>query len=176
MCTDEFACAYAHCTCNMTHHTHCVRSNLKVLNFCSAPPRTLLLKQCMILSLNIVSGLWEVTIMTRAWICIHTKVMGQPPQHRQRIDNQFWLSLCTASRMWFRYLSVVIVPPEESRWDLWKCWCFIHVTVKLVLGMTQKPVIESWNTHFSFSPPETVRREKNFRVDRGSCKKERKPE
>jgi len=35
---------------------------------------------------------------------------------------------------------VVIVPPEgglEFRWDSEMCWCFIHVTIKLVSGTTQ---------------------------------------
>ena len=49
------------------------------------------------------------------------------------------LSLCAASWMWVRHQSVVIVPPEgdlEFRWDLEMCWCFIHVTIKLVSGTT----------------------------------------
>ena len=66
------------------------------------------------------------------------------------------LSLCAASRMWVRHRSVVIVPPEgglEFRWDSEMCWCFIHVTIKLVSGTTQRSVIESCIT----SPRETAR-------------------
>ena len=64
--------------------------------------------------------------------------------------------------MWVRHRSLVIVPPEgdfEFWWDSDLCWCFIHVTIKLVLGMTRRSVIESKITHVSSSPREKVRRE-----------------
>jgi len=54
---------------------------------------------------------------------------------------------------------VVIVPPEgglEFRWDSDMCWCFIHVTINLVSGTTQRSVIESCITNVSSSPRETV--------------------
>ena len=60
-------------------------------------------------------------------------------------------SLCAASRMWVRHRSVVIVPPEgdlEFRWDSETCWYFIHVTIKLDPGTTQRSVIESCITRF----------------------------
>ena len=67
--------------------------------------------------------------------------------------------------------SVVIAPEGdlEFRWDSEMCWSFIHVrvTIKLVLGTTQRSVIESCITHVSViesgithvssSPRETVR-------------------
>jgi len=76
------------------------------------------------------------------------------------------LSLCVASRMWVRHRSLVIVPPEgglEFRWDSEMCWCFIHVTIKLVMGTTQKSAIESCITHVSSS------HEKQFGA-RGKCR------
>jgi len=79
----------------------------------------------------------------------------------QRVDNlsptaSFQIfPLRAASRMWVRHWSVVIVPPEGDLkfwWDAEMCWCFIHVTVKLVSGTTQRSVIESCTTN-SFFPP-----------------------
>jgi len=49
------------------------------------------------------------------------------------------LSLCTASRMWVRHRSVVIISPRvvwNSRRDSRKRLCFIHVTVENSLGFT----------------------------------------
>jgi len=85
------------------------------------------------------------------------------------------LSLCAASRMWVRHRSVVIVPPEgdlEFRWDSEMCSCFIHVSIKLVSGITtQRSVIKSCITHvFSFLR-QTVRREIYFFVDLDRRKK-----
>ena len=78
--------------------------------------------------------------------------------------NFRFLSLGAASLMWVRHWSVVIVPPVgclEIWWDSEMCWCFIHVTIKLITGMTQRSLIESCITiaHVSSSRPETVRRE-----------------
>jgi len=76
-------------------------------------------------------------------------------------------SLCATTRMWVRHRSVVIVPLEGGlifRWDSEMCWCFIHVTIKLVSGMTPRSVIESCITHVSEPPPH----EKQFR---GRCKR-----
>ena len=87
------------------------------------------------------------------------------------------LSLCAASRMWVRHRSVVIVPPEgdlEFWWDSEMCWCFIHVTIKLVSGTTRRSVIESCITHVSSSPRETVLREICFLVDLDRRKKMRR--
>jgi len=55
------------------------------------------------------------------------------------------------------------VPPEQGlkfRWDSETCWCFLHVTVKLVSGTTQRSINESCITvtHVSSSIRETVRR------------------
>jgi len=53
--------------------------------------------------------------------------------------------------MWVEHRSVVIVPPEgglEFRWDSEMCWCFIHITIELVLGTTRRSVIESCITRF----------------------------
>ena len=69
------------------------------------------------------------------------------------------LSLCAASRMWVRHRSVVMIPLEgglESRRDSRKRLCFIYVTVKIVLGLTYKIIIESWNTHASSSSQEAL--------------------
>jgi len=85
-----------------------------------------------------------------------------------------FLSLCAASWMWVMHRSVVIVPPEgglEFRWDSEMCWCFVHVTIKLVSGTTQRPVIESCVTHVSSSPRETVLHEIYFLVDLDRRKK-----
>ena len=60
-----------------------------------------------------------------------------------------------------RHWIVVKVPPEgdlEFQWDSEMCRCFIHVTIKLVSGTTQRSVIESCITHVSSSPQETVPR------------------
>ena len=88
-----------------------------------------------------------------------------------------FLSLCAASRMWVRHRLVVIVPPEgglEFRWDSAMYWCFIHVTIKLVSGTTQRSVIESRVTHVSSAPRETVLREICFLVDLDRRKKRRR--
>ena len=85
------------------------------------------------------------------------------------------LSLCAASRMWVRHRSVVIVPPEgnlEFRWDSEMCWCFIHVTINIVSGTTQRCVMESCITHVSSFPP--VVREICFLVDLDRKKKMRR--
>jgi len=78
-------------------------------------------------------------------------------------------SLCAASRMWVRHRSVAIVPPERDLQNWWDsempvCWCFIHVTIKLVSGTTQRSVIESCITYVSSSPRETatVPKRENF--------------
>jgi len=87
------------------------------------------------------------------------------------------LSLCAASWMWGRHRSVVIVPPEgglEFWWDSEMYWCFIHVTIKLVSGTTQRSAIESCITHSSSSPRETVVREICFLVDLDRRKKMRR--
>jgi len=79
--------------------------------------------------------------------------------------------------MWVRHVSVVIVPPEgdwEFRWDSEMCWCFIHVTIKLVSGTTRTSVIESCITQVSSSPRETVLREICFLVDLDRRKKIRR--
>jgi len=76
------------------------------------------------------------------------------------------LSLCAASRMWVMHQSVVIVSLEgdcEFRWDSEMCWCFIHVTIKLFSGTTQRSVMESCS--HTFPPPH----EKQF----GACGKRR---
>jgi len=59
---------------------------------------------------------------------------------------------------------VVIVSPEgdlefRCQWGSEMCCCFIHVTINLVSGTTQRSVIESAITHVSSSPRETVTRE-----------------
>jgi len=64
-----------------------------------------------------------------------------------------------------------MVPPEgglESQWDSQKCLYFIHVTVKIVSGMTPKCKIESWNTHVSSSSQETLLCKSCFLEDRDS--------
>jgi len=69
------------------------------------------------------------------------------------------LLLCTASWMWVSHRSVVMIPLEgglESRRDSRKRLCFIYVTVKIVLGLTYKIIIESWNTHASSSSQEAL--------------------
>ena len=73
--------------------------------------------------------------------------------------------MCAASRIFVRHRSVVAILLEgdlEFRWDAEMCWCFIHVTVKLVSGTTHRSVIELSITNGS-SQPETVGREK-FRL------------
>ena len=96
--------------------------------------------------------------------------------------HRMWLNVTLAVRgvsdvARVRHRSVVIVPPEgglEFGLDSEMCWCFIHVTIKLVSGTTRRSVIESGITHVSSSPRETVVHEICFLLDLDGRKKMRR--
>jgi len=72
-----------------------------------------------------------------------------------KINQRTYYSCCA------RHLGcgLIMIPPEgglESRPDSRKRLCFIHVTVKIVLGLPYKTIIKSWNTHASSSSQEAL--------------------
>jgi len=125
---------------------------------------------------SLQTRIWAATCWSESFRTYCIKFESFMPQYPISLVKSL-LSLCAASRMWVKHRSVVIVPSEgglEFRWDSEMCWCFIHVTIKLVLGTTQRSVIESCFTHVSSSPRETVLREICFLVDLDRRKKMRR--